>query len=115
MSQAPLADGDSRQDEFEAGLQALRQRVDTIDTQLLSLLNARAAVVADVYALKKRHSVQRRDRVRTNAILDRLAAESAGPLTAADVRALFAPLLKFFVERYDPPEDTARPTDAPGS
>ncbi len=42
--------------------------------------NARAAVVADIYALKARHGVTRFDSARTGAILDRLAAASAGPL-----------------------------------
>jgi chorismate mutase len=115
MSQASPADDDSRNDEFDANLQALRHRLDSIDTQLLGLLNARAAVVADVFALKRNHGVQRLDRARTNAILERLTAENAGPLSAADVRALFAPLLKFFVERYSPPEDPSRPTDASGN
>jgi 3-deoxy-7-phosphoheptulonate synthase / chorismate mutase len=95
--------------DLEAGLQALRKRIDTIDTQLLGLLNARAAVVADIYALKRANGVARLDRTRTNAILDSLAAASAGPLKPEDVRALFEPMLKFFVERYAPPEDPASP------
>jgi chorismate mutase len=115
MSQTALASDETRQTEFDAGLQALRDRIDTIDTQLLGLLNARAAVVADIYALKESRGVKRLDRARTHAILERLAAQSAGPLTAADVRALFSPLLKFFVERYAPPEDAARAADASGN
>jgi 3-deoxy-7-phosphoheptulonate synthase/chorismate mutase len=97
---------------FDDHLEALRHRVDTIDTQLLGLLNARAAVVADIYALKQRQGVARLDRARTGAILDRLAAASAGPLDASDVRALFAPILKYFVERYSPPVDIAKSADA---
>jgi chorismate mutase len=93
--------------DLDAGLQALRKRIDTIDTQLLGLLNARAAVVADIYALKRAHGAARFDRARTNAILDSLAAASAGPLNADDVRALFEPMLKFFVERYAPPAEDA--------
>ena len=105
----PAGDG-SDTAEFDANLQALRQRVDTIDTQLLGLLNARAAVVADIYALKARHGVHRLDRTRADAILDKLAAASAGPLTGDDVRALFTPLLEYFVERYSPPESTGLPS-----
>ena len=100
--------------EFDASLQALRQRVDTIDTQLLGLFNARAAVVADIYALKARHGVHRLDRARTDAMLDKLAAASAGPLSGDDVRALFTPLLRYFVERYSPPEGTG-PSSGPSS
>lgn len=91
---------------FDAGIQPLRERIDAIDQQLLALLNARAAVVADIYALKARHGVTRFDRARTGDILDRLAAASAGPLSGDDVRAIFTPLLKYFVERYSPPQDT---------
>ena len=94
---------------LEAGLQPLRKRIDAIDSQLLGLLTARAAVVADIYALKRAHGSARFDRKRTDEILDSLAAASAGPLDAADVRALFEPMLKFFVERYAPREDAGTP------
>jgi chorismate mutase / prephenate dehydratase len=103
MSGRPLAGASTG--EFDTGIQPLRERVDAIDAQLLSLLNARAAVVADIYALKARHGVTRFDGTRTGAILDRLAAASKGPLTGDDVRALFTPMLKYFVERYSPPKD----------
>jgi len=105
MTGKPLASDGASQREFDAGIQPLRERVDAIDAQLLSLLNARAEVVADIYALKTRHGVSRFDRSRTGAILDRLAAASQGPLTGDDVRALFTPLLQYFVERYSPPQD----------
>ena len=106
MSAKPLASDGGPTAELDAGMQALRGRVDAIDLQLLGLLNARAEVVADIYALKARHGVTRFDRARTDAILDRLAAASTGPLSHDDVRAIFTPLLKYFVERYSPPQDT---------
>jgi chorismate mutase len=105
MSSQPLRSGPAAE-EFDSSIQALRERIDAIDHQLVGLLNARAAVVADVYALKARHGVTRFDQARTGAILERLAASSAGPLTGDDIRALFTPLLKYFVERYTPPHDT---------
>jgi chorismate mutase len=85
---------------FETELAALRERVDAIDTQLLALLNARAAVVRDIYALKKAQGVPRFNQARTDAILQRLAADNQGPLSAQEVRALFTPLLEFFVKDY---------------
>jgi chorismate mutase/prephenate dehydratase len=106
MSGKPLANDARPPSEFDAEIRPLRDRVDDIDAQLLSLLNARAAVVAEIYALKARHGVTRFDSTRTSAILDRLAAASAGPLSGEDVKALFTPLLKYFVERYTPPKKT---------
>src|SRR3954469_2713385 len=103
MSGKPLSSGDRRPSEFDSDIQPLRARVDAIDAQLLSLLNERAAVVADIYALKAHHGRARFDGARTGPILDKLAAASTGPLTGDDVRALFTPLLKYFVERYSPP------------
>jgi len=86
--------------QFEAELAALRERVDAIDTQLLALLNARAAVVRDIFALKEQQGVPRFNQARTDAIVQRLAAENQGPLSEQEVRAVFVPLLEFFVQRY---------------
>ena len=110
---APAQEGEPSS-QFDASLQPLRKRIDSIDLQLLALLNARAAVVADIYAVKRRHGKIRLDRARTSDILERLAQASAGPLSAHDVRAIFEPLLKFFVERYAPPEDAGSPADPSG-
>jgi chorismate mutase len=85
---------------YEAELQALRERVDAIDTQLLALLNARAAVVRDIYALKEREDLPRFNQARTDAILARLVEQNQGPLTAQEVRDVFEPLLVFFVQQY---------------
>lgn len=85
---------------FASELAALRERVDAIDTQLLALLNARAAVVRDIYTLKQKQGVPRFNQARTDAILQRLAADNQGPLSAPEVHALFRPLLDFFVKDY---------------
>src|SRR5262245_60973578 len=96
---------------FEAELAVLRDRVDAIDTQMLALLNARAAVVRDIYMLKEKEGVPRFNQARTEAILQRLADGNQGPLSAQDVRELFVPMLEFFVQRFraDPaaPESSA--------
>ena len=85
---------------YEAELGALRERVDAIDTQLLALLNARAAVVRDIYTLKERESLPRFNQARTDAILARLIEQNQGPLSAQEVREVFEPLLVFFVQQY---------------
>jgi len=92
---------------FETELGELRERVDTIDTKLLALLNARAALVKDIYTLKEQHGAPRFNRARTDAILQRLIDDNQGPLTAPEVRELFLPMLQFFVQRYRAGESTA--------
>jgi chorismate mutase len=99
---------------FESELAALRERVDAIDTQLLALLNARAAVVRDIYTLKQQQGVPRFNQARTDAILQRLAADNQGPLSAEEVRALFQPLLEFFVKDYRTADRDAAATDGTG-
>ena len=59
----------------------------------MALLNARAAVVSDIYSLKQKQGVPRFNRARTEAILERLVEANRGPLTAQEVRDLFGPLL----------------------
>ncbi|HVZ46365.1 MAG TPA: chorismate mutase [Ramlibacter sp.] len=88
--------------------------MDAIDTQLLALLNARAAVVRDIYTLKERQGVPRFNQARTDAILQRLAAESRGPLTAPEVHALFRPILEFFVNVYQSAARSDRAAEGAG-
>jgi chorismate mutase len=85
---------------YEAELGALRERIDAIDTQLLALLNARAAVVRDIYTLKEQQGVPRFNQSRTESILQRLIEENRGPLSEQEVRDVFTPMLEFFVQQY---------------
>jgi chorismate mutase len=101
-------------DRFDTELAALRDRVDAIDTQLLALFNARAAVVRDIYALKQQQGVPRFNKTRTEAILQRLAADNQGPLSAEEVQALFLPLLEFFVKDYRSADRDAAAADDAG-
>jgi chorismate mutase len=96
---------------FQTELAALRERVDAIDTQLLALFNARAAVVRDIYTLKQQQGVPRFNQARTDAILQRLVADNQGPLSAQEVRALFLPLLEFFVKDYRNADHDGAATD----
>jgi chorismate mutase/prephenate dehydratase len=99
---------------FETELAALRERIDAIDTQLLALLNARAAVVRDIYTLKQQQGVPRFNQARTEAILQRLAADNQGPLSAQEVHALFRPMLEFFVKDYRSADRDAAAVDGVG-
>ena len=57
----------------------LRQRIDEIDSEILRLLNRRAALVLDVGRLKTEHNLEYHVPQREEEIYARLAAENRGP------------------------------------
>jgi len=59
-----------------ARLADLRLRIDAIDDQLLAALAERAAVVAEIWALKRSKALQRSDPERERVILDRMAGQA---------------------------------------
>lgn len=85
---------------LDTALAPLRRRVDEIDAQLLALLNERAGTVAEIFRLKDAHGAQRFSAARTEAILERLDAANNGPLTPAELRQIFEPLLRFFASQF---------------
>ncbi|MEI8256884.1 MAG: chorismate mutase [Deltaproteobacteria bacterium] len=75
-----------------AGLTELRARIDAVDAQLVALLAARRAVVAELFAWKAAQGMPRLDTSREESIIaDRVArGEALGvprALTAAVIRA----------------------------
>lgn len=66
----------------------LRQQIDALDKQLLSLLNQRAAVSLQVGRLKSGKAPVFRPQ-REQEILERLARENPGPLPTADIQAIW--------------------------
>lgn len=83
-------------------LRRLRTEIDTLDTQLLELLNRRAGVVLEVQRVKARESMPRVDNPRMEQILERLIGLNTGPLLAAEIRDIYGELLKFFAHRLEP-------------
>jgi chorismate mutase len=80
----------------------LRAEIDTLDAELLELLNRRAAVVLEVQRVKSRESIPRVDNPRMERILERLIGLNKGPLTPAEIRDVYGELLKFFAHRLEP-------------
>ena len=76
--------------EGDARLDAIRRRIDTLDAELLDLLNRRARAVFEVAEIKDRDTEPRYYRPeREAALLRRLAARNPGPLPGAEVERLF--------------------------
>ena len=70
-------------------IEAWRRRIDTIDEQLLRLLNSRSACAVEVGRLKRRLGLPVYSPDREAAILERVVRESPGPLEPTAVRRVF--------------------------
>ena len=74
----------------DARIEAVRRKIDAIDTELLGLLNRRAAAALEVAAIKRRRTKPRYYRPeREAALFRRLAASNEGPLPDAEAVRLF--------------------------
>ena len=72
-----------------AEIDGWRLRIDTIDEQLLRLLNSRSACAVEIGRLKRRLGLPVYSPDREAAILERVMRESPGPLEPAAVRRVF--------------------------
>ncbi|NUZ07096.1 prephenate dehydratase [Piscinibacter koreensis] len=77
----------------EAGLLALRTRIDAVDRELLALLNRRAGLAMEVGALKKREGSPTFRPEREAAVIDALKRDSAGPLPATAIAPIWREIM----------------------
>lgn len=70
-----------------------RGRIDSLDHELLELLNQRALLALEVGRTKRAAGLGLRDRRREEAILSRARERNAGPLSAAAVERLFRAII----------------------
>ena len=82
-------------------LDELRQRIDALDDEIVALLNRRAEAAVAIGRLKCAAGSPVFAPDRERAILDRLCARSAGPLSAASLAAIYRELMSasFALER----------------
>jgi len=83
------ADGAGRDAEHQRAIEDWRHRIDTIDTQLMSLLNSRSACAVEIGRVKRELGLPVYSPDREAFILDRVARENPGPLDATAVRRVF--------------------------
>jgi len=74
-------------------LDSSRQRIDTIDDQIVKLLNERAQVVREVGSIKRRFHAPASAPGREEQVLRRTAAQARMPLTPSAVGAVFKTIL----------------------
>lgn len=77
-------------------LTELRNEIDSLDDQLVGLLNRRAQLVRAVGEWKARHGKQVHDPGREKAILERIARLNPGPLSRSDIQEMMSQLIRAF-------------------
>lgn len=103
----------------ENRLNELRTRIDSIDMELLKLLNRRAEVVEEIGKAKEVQGTKRYDPVRERQLLDRISENNQGPFSTETLQHLFKEIFKvslhlqktdnseaLLVSRKRKPEDT---------
>ena len=79
-------------------LDQLRQRVEEINLQLLSLINERASAVQEIGRVKESQGVNRYDPVRERHMLDLIKENNNGPFDDATLLHLFKQIFKAGLE-----------------
>ena len=79
----------SKKRDEPAEIDAWRGRIDTIDEQLVRLLNSRSACAVEVGRIKQRCGLPLYSPEREAWILDRVMRENPGPLEPTAVRRVF--------------------------
>ncbi|WP_059053719.1 bifunctional 3-deoxy-7-phosphoheptulonate synthase/chorismate mutase [Paenibacillus senegalimassiliensis] len=100
-------------------LEQLRQQLDGINDQLLTLLNERAVIARQIGEIKEKQGVPKFDPVRERAMLEDLTHRNPGPFKDAAVKHIFKEIFKaslnlqeedhtkqLIVSRKNQPEDT---------
>jgi len=76
------------------GLDALRDRLDIIDEQILSLLSERAKVIMQVADFKRHHNIPIYVPEREVAIIERLCTANPGPLPGNTIERIYRNILE---------------------
>jgi len=77
----------------EKTLEDWRQQIDALDSELLSLLNRRAAIACEIAAIKVAAGVPAYDGKRESQVLERATAKNTGPFDSQSVTAIFAAII----------------------
>jgi chorismate mutase len=70
-----------------------RQEIDTLDADLLRLLNRRAAIAGEIAVIKVAMGLPAYDAKREEQVLERIATRNSGPFAAESVTAIFRSII----------------------
>jgi chorismate mutase/prephenate dehydratase len=93
MAQQKVAKKASSSAACQASIEALRGKIDHIDQELLTLMNERAKMAADIGRLKHSGGISAYAPAREDEVLARVLARNKGPLGDRCVRAVFGELI----------------------
>ncbi|MBV9770741.1 MAG: chorismate mutase [Bryobacterales bacterium] len=79
--------------ELTQALSSSREHINSIDDQIVKLLNDRAVVVRQVGVIKKRYRAPASAPAREEQVLRRVAAQARAPLTPSQVEAIYKTIL----------------------
>ena len=79
---------------MNTNLEELRTKLDTVNKELLRLLNERAEVVQAIGEIKEKQGVPKFDPVRERKMLDELAELNPGPFRDASIKHIFKEIFK---------------------
>ena len=71
-----------------------RRRIDSVDQQLVALLNARARIVDEVSRIKKARGIPLADERRFQEVVEKAACYSQGPLPPEAVKQIYQRLVE---------------------
>lgn len=71
-----------------------RKQIDLLDTELLRLLNQRAAMVCELASIKKSSGLEVHDGRREQQILDRVCRQNPGPLDSQGLTSIFRCIIR---------------------
>jgi chorismate mutase len=71
-----------------------RKQIDLLDTELLRLLNQRAAMACELAAIKKSSGLEVYDGRREQQILDRICGQNPGPLDSQGLITIFRCIIR---------------------
>jgi len=77
---------------------ALREELDTLNLDILNLINKRAEIVQEIGEIKGKQSTRRFDPVRERDMLDHIIGENSGPFKNATVEHIFKEIFKAGLE-----------------
>lgn len=78
----------------EKTLDDWRRQIDALDTELLRLLNQRAAIACEIASIKVASGLQAYDGNREKQVLARVAEKNTGPLDGQSVVAIFSGIIR---------------------